>query len=205
MITIDPFFVADIIGIIFFAMSGAMVATRAKLDLLGLFIAGNLTALGGGVIRDIILDRSPISFQALYPSLTVFITLLLFLYYRWYHHEEMEKRLFFVLSDTIGLIAFSIAGALLAIDAQLNLFGVVVLAFITAVGGGVLRDVMINEVPAILISDFYGSIAVLTALELYLCKLLDILNPLSIIIVAVLTIILRLLAYYRHWRLPNIY
>ena len=205
MPVLDPFFFADIIGIIFFALNGALVATRKQLDLLGLFIAGNLTALGGGVIRDIILDRSPISFTALYPSLTVLFTLLLFIYYRWHNHHEMEKKFFFVLSDTIGLVAFSIAGSLLALDAEFNLFGVVVLAFITAVGGGVIRDVMINEVPAILISDFYGSIAVVTALALYTCKALDYLTPIAIIIVAIFTMTLRLLAYYRHWRLPSIY
>jgi uncharacterized membrane protein YeiH len=201
---INPFFIADIIGIIFFTISGALVATRKKLDLLGLFIAGNLTALGGGVIRDIILDRSPISFHAVYPSLIVLITLILFIYYRWHHHDEIEQKSYFVLSDTLGLVAFSVAGAILALEADLNLFGVVVLSFITAVGGGVLRDVMINEVPAVLITDFYGSIAILTALALFGLDLINYLNPLSTLVVATFTVGIRLLAYYKKWKLPTL-
>lgn len=201
---LDPFFIADIIGIIFFTISGALVATRKKLDLLGFFIAGNLTALGGGVIRDIILDRSPISFHAVYPSLIVLVTLIFFIYYRWHHHEELEQKSYFVFSDTLGLIAFSVAGALLALDANLNLFGVVVLSFITAVGGGVLRDVMINEVPAVLITDFYGSIAILTASALYVLNEFALLTPVSTLIVALCTITLRLLAYYKKWKLPTL-
>ena len=201
---INPFFIADIIGIIFFTISGALVATRKKLDLLGLFIAGNLTALGGGIMRDMILDRSPISFHVIYPSLTVLITLLIFIYYRLHHHKELEQKSYFVLSDTVGLVAFSIAGALLAIDAQLNLFGVVVLSFITAIGGGVIRDVMINEVPAVLISDFYGSIAIVIALSLYALHRFELLYPLSTLGIAIFSIILRLLAYKYKWRLPTL-
>lgn len=201
---LDPFFIADIIGIVFFTISGALVATRKHLDLLGLFIAGNMTALGGGVIRDIILDRSPISFHAIYPSVTVLITLILFMYYRWHHHEELEQKSYFVLSDTIGLIAFSVTGTLLALEADLNIFGVVILAFVTAVGGGVIRDIMINELPAVLISDFYGSIAILIAMTLFALDKFDLLNPMSTLSVALLTIILRLLAYNKKWRLPRL-
>ena len=204
MPNIDPFFIADIIGIVFFAISGALVATRTKLDLLGLLIAGNLTALGGGVIRDIILDRSPISFHAIYPSLIVLVTLIFFIYYRWHHHDELEHKIYFVFSDTLGLVAFSVAGALLALDAGLNLFGVVVLSFITAVGGGVLRDVMINEVPAVLITDFYGSIAILTAILLFILKEIDLLNPISTLSVAIFTVATRLLAVKYKWKLPTL-
>lgn len=199
----DLFFITDLIGIVFFATSGAFVAIRKKLDLLGFFIAAYLTALGGGVIRDILLERSPVAFHAVYPALTVFITLAIFMLLRLQNRIELEKKLLFVISDTIGLVAFSIAGSLLAIQAQLNLFGVIVLAFMTAVGGGVLRDTLINEIPAVLITDFYGSIAILTALELYLCNSFDLIGPLTLLIILVVTVSLRLLAYFRHWKLPT--
>ena len=200
----DPFFWADIIGVVFFALSGAMVAVRKNLDLLGLFIASNLTALGGGVIRDLIVDRTPLSFSLIYPSLTVLITLLGFVFFKWFQHVELEKRTYFVLSDSIGLVAFSVAGALVAITHEFNLFGVVVLAFTTAVGGGIIRDVMINELPAVLISDFYGTIAILTALLLYALHLFEALTPLAILLVALFTLLVRLVAYYKKWRLPQL-
>lgn len=201
---LDPFFYADIIGIVFFAISGALIAIRSKLDLLGLLIAANLTALGGGVIRDVIVDRAPLSFTLIYPALTVFVALLIFFSFRWHHKQELEKKFFFVMSDSIGLVAFSIAGALLGITHEFNLFGVTILSFVTAVGGGIIRDVMINEVPSILISDFYGSIAVAIALMLYGINLLDILNFWTISLTAILSLSLRLLAYYRSWHLPNL-
>lgn len=200
----DPFFWADIIGVVFFALSGAMVAVRKNLDLLGLFIASNLTALGGGVIRDLIVDRTPLSFSLIYPSLTVLITLIGFIFFKWFQHVELEKRTYFVLSDSIGLVAFSVAGALVAITHEFNLFGVVVLAFTTAVGGGIIRDVMINELPAVLISDFYGTIAILTALLLYALHLFEALTPLTILLVALFTLLVRLVAYYKKWRLPQL-
>lgn len=205
MAAIDPFFVADIIGITFFAISGALVATRKKLDLLGLFIASSLTALGGGVIRDLLLDRTPISFTLSYPSVIVISTLMLFIFFSLHRKIDLEKRIFFVISDTIGLVAFSIAGAILAIDAGFNLFGVLILAFTTAVGGGIIRDVMINEVPTVLISDFYGSIAIVIGLMLYGLSAASLLNPTTLFIVAFLGIIIRLLAYYRSWKLPRLY
>jgi uncharacterized membrane protein YeiH len=110
----------------------------------------------------------------------------------------------FVVSDTIGLVAFSITGALLAINAEYNFFGIVILSFITAVGGGVARDIMINEVPTVLISDFYGSIAVIVALIFGLLELFDYINEFTIIATALFSIALRLVAYKKAWHLPKL-
>lgn len=200
----DPFFYADIIGIVFFAISGALIAVRKKLDLLGLLIAANLSALGGGVIRDVIVDRSPLTFTLAYPSLTVFISLLVFISFRWHLKKELEKKMFFVISDSIGLVAFSVAGALLALTNEFNLFGVIILSFVTAVGGGIIRDVMINEVPSVLISDFYGTIAIAIALLLYFFNTIGLLNGWTIAFTAIFTLALRLIAYYRSWHLPSL-
>lgn len=124
--------------------------------------------------------------------------------FKLYKKPSIERKWMFVVSDTIGLVAFSITGALLAIDAQFNFFGIVILSFITAVGGGVTRDIMINQVPTVLISDFYGSIAVIVALALAILELFDSLNEVGILIVAVLSIILRLIAFKRKWHLPKL-
>ncbi|KIM11304.1 MAG: membrane protein [Sulfuricurvum sp. PC08-66] len=201
---IDLFGVADTIGIIFFAISGALVAIKNRLDLLGFFISGYLTALGGGIIRDLLLDRTPISFVLPYPALIVFLTLLAVLALKLQHRLDIDKKGFFVASDTIGLVAFSIAGSLLAIEAQFNLFGVIVLGFLTAVGGGLLRDVLINEIPAVLISNFYGSIAVAVALILFALDTFYHIDGVGLAATALFALALRLLAYYRNWRLPII-
>ncbi len=109
-----------------------------------------------------------------------------------------------MVSDTIGLVAFSITGALLALEAEFNIFGVIILSFLTAVGGGLTRDILINKVPAVLVSDFYGSIALLVALLLFIANTLNYLNEISILFISLFAIGLRLLAYFKGWRLPKI-
>ena len=200
----DLFFIADIIGIIAFALSGYLVAVRNELDLLGVLIASFLTALGGGIVRDVILDTTPFTFREYYPASTVLVVLTIAIIFKIYTKKEIERKLFFVISDTIGLVAFSITGALLALDAGFNIFGVVILSFLTAVGGGLTRDILINKVPAVLVTDFYGSIALLVALLLFCCKKLEFLNEYSIVAIAIIAISLRLVAYFRGWRLPKL-
>ena len=200
----DLFFIADIIGIIAFTISGYLVAVRNELDLLGVLISSFLTALGGGIVRDVILDTTPFTFREYYPATTVLVVLTIAIIFKLYTKKEIERKFFFVISDTIGLVAFSITGALLALNVGFNIFGVVILSFLTAVGGGLTRDILINKIPDVLISDFYGSIALLVALLLFCCKALDFLNELSIAAIAVIAISVRLVAYFRGWRLPKL-
>lgn len=196
--------VADILGIVAFALSGFLIGVRHRLDLLGIIIAASITALGGGVVRDAILNRTPFAFIEYYPALTVMTTIAVAFAFRLYRSEQLEHKWLFVISDTIGLVAFSITGALLAMDAGFNFFGVIILSFLTAVGGGVLRDTMINQVPSVLISDFYGSIALIVAILLLLTNKLWSIHTLEVAFIAVFAIILRLLAYYKQWHLPKL-
>ncbi|MEW5831400.1 MAG: TRIC cation channel family protein [Campylobacterota bacterium] len=195
---------ADILGITAFALSGFLVGVRNNLDLLGIIIAASLTALGGGVVRDVILDRTPFAFNEYYPAITVIATIAFAFVFRLYHREQIERQWLFVISDTIGLVAFSITGALLAIQADFNFFGVMILSFLTAVGGGVLRDTMINQVPSVLISDFYGSIALIVSILLLLLAAFDALNTPGVAVVATVAVGLRLLAYTKQWHLPTL-
>lgn len=200
----DFFIVADIIGIIAFSISGFLIAIKNELDILGIVIASALTALGGGIIRDAILSSAPFAFTSLYPALTLLVTILIAYIFRVYKKPSIERKWIFVVSDTIGLVAFSITGAILAIHAGYNFFGIIILSFITAVGGGVTRDIMINQVPSVLISDFYGSIAVIVALALAALEMFDAINEITILCVAVASVILRLIAFKRGWHLPKL-
>ncbi|OIP53093.1 MAG: hypothetical protein AUK54_09840 [Helicobacteraceae bacterium CG2_30_36_10] len=198
------FIFADIIGIIAFSISGFLIAIKNELDILGILIASALTALGGGIIRDAILSSAPFAFTSLYPALTLLVTILIAYIFRVYKKPSIERKWIFVVSDTIGLVAFSITGAILAIHAGYNFFGIIILSFITAIGGGVTRDVMINQVPSVLISDFYGSIAVIVALALATLEILHMLNEVTIGAVAFASVILRLIAFKRGWHLPKL-
>ena len=199
----DIFLLTDIIGIIAFSLSGFIVGVRNRLDLLGIVIAASLTALGGGILRDALLHRTPFAFSEYYPASTLVIVVLIAFAFQSLRSDKIEHKWLFVVSDTVGLVAFSITGALLAISAEFNVFGIIILSFLTAVGGGVTRDIMINKVPAVLVSDFYGSIALIVALMLAALNYLNLMTDLAIMIVALLTILLRLVAYKQQWHLPK--
>lgn len=200
----EYFIFADIMGIIAFTISGFLVAIKNDLDILGILIASSLTALGGGILRDAILSSPPFAFTAIYPAATLMATIALIFLLKLYKKDSIERKWIFVVSDTVGLVAFSITGALLAINAEYNFFGIVIVSFITAVGGGVTRDIMINQVPSVLISDFYGSIAVIVAFLLGILEFFGAINEFSIIAIAVFSVVLRLVAYKKRWNLPKI-
>ena len=204
MASLDPLILVDILGIIAFTISGFLVGARNHLDILGLVIAASLTALGGGIVRDTILSVTPFAFTTLYPAIALLVFIFFSFIFKIYIFDSIETRWLFVISDTIGLVAFSITGALLALHAGYNFFGVIILSFITAMGGGVIRDILINQVPAILISDFYGSISVIVSLLLLLLHVSGFLNQTTILLVAIFSIVLRLVAYKNRWHLPKI-
>jgi uncharacterized membrane protein YeiH len=127
------FEIAEYIGIIAFAMSGFFIATRNKLDFLGVLISVFLTALGGGIIRDVIVDKTPYTFTHNTPALIIVAVMILLVVFRFHKKESVENKPLFILSDSIGLISFSITGALIALEHNLNLTGVLALSFISCV------------------------------------------------------------------------
>ena len=196
------FEVAEYIGIIAFSISGFFVAIRNKLDLLGILISTFLTALGGGIIRDITLDRTPFTFTHDYPASIVLGIMIVMILFRFHKRNSIENKAFFIFSDSIGLISFSISGAIIALEANLNLTGVLVISFITAVGGGIVRDVIINEVPFIFKTGFYGTVALLMGLGIYTLDAMSIKSPLFIVGLFTLGVSLRVVAYYKKWSIP---
>ena len=200
----DIFLLTDILGIIAFSLSGFLVGIRNHLDLLGIVIAASLTALGGGILRDALLHRTPFAFSEYYPAVTLMITVLIAFSFQALRSDKIEHKWLFVISDTVGLVAFSITGALLAIHAEYNIFGIVILSFLTAIGGGVTRDIMINQVPSILVSDFYGSIALIVSLLLAMLHYTSLLNSYTILAVGLISTLIRLVAYKKQWHLPTI-
>ena len=196
------FEITDLIGMIAFAMSGFFVAARSKLDLLGALISTFLTALGGGVMRDIALDRTPYTFTHNYPGIVVLSVFVLMILFKLHQRDSIENKPSFILSDSIGLVSFSISGALIAIESDFNLTGIIIMTFLTAVGGGIIRDVIINEVPFVLKTGFYGTIAVMIAVILYFLDMYDALSIYTITGLFILSLFLRLLAYRKNWAIP---
>jgi len=200
----EMFEIAEYIGIVAFAMSGFFVAARAKLDFLGVLISVFLTAFGGGIIRDIIVDKTPYTFTHTVPAVVVFTLMFALILFRFHKKESVENRSWFIISDSIGLVSFSITGALIALQHELNITGVLALSFVTAVGGGITRDVIINEVPFVFKTGFYGTVSLLVAAVMYLLHMFHVMNFYPIAVVFVLGVILRVVAYYRKWSVPLI-
>jgi len=155
--------ITDIIGIIAFSISGFIIGVRNKLDLLGIAISAFLTALGGGIIRDVLADRSVYSFTDVIPGSIVLAVLIIGSYFK-FHKYDFKKNDLFLISDSIGLVSFSISGSIVALNAGFNIYGVVFLALITAVGGGMIRDILINKIPFILKENFYGSVSIFVSI-----------------------------------------
>lgn len=196
--------VADIIGTVAFALSGFYVAVKEKLDLLGVFIASFLTALGGGLVRDMLADRPPYTFTNLMPTFLVLGVIVFSIMFKLHQKDEIEKTFYFIVSDTLGLVSFSITGALIGLQVGFNFFGVILLALITAVGGGVVRDILLNRVPLLLTSEFYGTVALLVGAILFVFAQFDISGYMPLMFVFTFGVALRLLAYYKQWNLPKI-
>ena len=198
------FEIAEYIGIVAFAISGFFVAVRSRLDFLGVLVSVFLTALGGGIIRDVMVDRTPYTFTHMMPAFIILGVMILLILFRFHKHDTIENRPYFILSDSIGLISFSITGAMIAMESDLNLTGVLALAFITAVGGGITRDVIINEVPFVFKTGFYGTISLLVGMGIYLLDMFGVMSLLNILVIFVAGVVLRLVAYYKKWSIPLI-
>lgn len=155
----------DLVGVAVFAISGALTAGRHRLDLLGVVVIATTTAIGGGTLRDVLLGRQP--FWIADPSYLVAIivaALLMVPYVRFARPPERSLEV----ADALGLSLFSVAGAQVAEAAGVSAIIVVVMGTITGVAGGVMRDVLCNEVPMILRKGNLYAAAAISGLVVYI-------------------------------------
>jgi len=163
-----------------------------------------MTAFGGGVVRDVLVGRMPYIFHESYPIGIVLLTLLMAYVLKLHKHTKLTDNKVFILSDSIGLSLFAFTGATVALNAGFNLGGVIFLSFLTAVGGGVIRDMMMNKVPFVLTNDFYGTVAIMQGILVYILKKEELLNTISTLAVLLFAVIMRLLAVKYKWKLPTL-
>ena len=159
--------VTDIIGIITFAISGFIIAVYYKFDLVGIFISSISTALGGGIIRDGMIGHMPFAFTHNYPFYVILATITIMMIFKLHRIKKLETHFIYILSDSIGLVAFSIMGVLIAIREDINLLGTIIITLLTAVGGGSVRDILMNKIPFFMSKDFYAIISIIIAVFLY--------------------------------------
>ena len=203
-VIVNIFETAEVLGVVAAALGGFYVASREKLDLLGAFIASFCSALGGGLIRDALASRTPYAFTNLWPPLAVLAVVTVAILLKLHRHDKIERTKIFLVCDTLGLVSFAIAGALVGLEKEYNVFGVVMLGVITAVGGSTLRDILLNRMPFCLIGDFYASVAILVSLAMFALHYYKFANIPTITAVFAAGVCVRLWAYHRKWSLPKI-
>jgi len=192
------------IGTIAFTFSGYVVGVQKRLDLLGILIVALLTAIGGGIIRDMMVHRVPLVFYDYDSIVVIAVTVALSWLARLHRRDSGSFHRLFIMADSLGLVAFSITGAQVGLMFDLNAFGVVALSFVTAVGGGVVRDMMVNDIPFILHRDFYGTVSILVAAGLFVLDRLSLVNLLTLQLLFVAGLTIRLVAHWGDMKLPKI-
>ena len=196
--------ISGIVGGVAFATSGFIVGARKKLDLMGILILAFLTANGGGLLRDVLTGQPPAMMKNAEPFWLVRATVAICLAFRLQKRSGLERSWIFILSDGIGLVAFGITGAITGITLGAHFFGVLTLSLLTAVGGGIIRDLLVNEVPEVLHGGFYGSVALLLGATLFALQAAGWMNPVTIMAVFAGGLALRLVAYRYKWSLPKL-
>lgn len=204
--------ITEWIGTISFAVSGSLVAIRHNLDLFGVATVGTITAIGGGVMRDTMIGATPpkIFSNPLILLVAVAASIIVFLITYFYrkNFKELSEKIdsINVLFDALGLASFTIAGTEVACLASFkeNVLLVITLGVITGVGGGILRDVLVNEKPYILTKHIYAVVSILGASLYYLISVQLNYKVFATVFVLVFTVLIRSLAAKYRWKLPKI-
>jgi uncharacterized membrane protein YeiH len=192
--------VMDHVGVFFFAVSGLLAAAERNLDVLGGFIIAFITALGGGTIRDLMINTDIAWLFSYSHILTVILASLIGMAFS----KKMRKwRKTFFVFDTIGISLFTILGVQKALDYEHLAVSAIFLGMISATFGGVIRDVLCNEVPLIFRKEIYA-IPCLTGATIYVLGLYAGIFNFSILFFVSISIIaiFRTLAVYYSWRVP---
>ncbi|MBQ3356095.1 MAG: trimeric intracellular cation channel family protein [Oscillospiraceae bacterium] len=201
--------VLELIGTVAFSASGALIAMKKRMDLLGVIVLGVITAVGGGILRDLILGITPpLAFRDPLCVIVATATSVL-LFIPWLRHHLMHNQQLFdtvlLVMDSIGLGVFTVMGIwnALAFDPERSTFLLVFVGVLTGVGGGVIRDVLAGNLPFILVKYVYACASLIGALT---CALLWRVLPsyAAMLIGMLLVLVIRLLAAHYHWNLPHV-
>lgn len=192
--------IADLAGVFFFAVSGSILAAERHFDIVGSILLGSLTGLGGGVIRDVILGRPPIAFEnPVYFAAPVIAAVLVYVLL-----GTMQRfRRALLVFDAGGLALFSVTGTAAALAAGAHPVSAALLGVTTAVGGGLLRDVVANETPHLFDPhDLYAVPALVGAATAATLDAFGVLSPATGFAAAGVVFVLRILALRFRWSVP---
>lgn len=195
-------FAADIAGTLVFAVEGAMAAVNANLDLIGIMTLAFCTALGGGIVRDTLLGALPPASLRnwCYPTIVLSAAVLVF-----FLHREVRAIpvIYILVLDAAGLAIFAIAGTEKALLYKMNPLVAVLLGTITGVGGGTIRDVLLNQVPTVLRFEVYASAALVGAICMIAANKIRVPSMWAAAFGGAVCFLLRVVSLLRHWNVPR--
>lgn len=190
----------DLVGVFVFGLSGGLAAVRARLDLFGVVVVAAVTALGGGVLRDTLLGANPPYTFRHWPYLVVPVVAGAVAF--WLHPQVRRLRKTVLVLDAAGLGLFTVTGTSAALDARLGWAAASVLGVITGIGGGIIRDILLRQIPVVLQREIYAVAALVGALLVCLGHQLKLERAPWLIATAVVVFALRVLALRRQWQAP---
>lgn len=203
--------IIEYIGTIAFAISGALIAIENRMDLLGVILLGSTTAVGGGLFRDIIIGKDmPAMFSnPSYVIVAVITTIVVFVVMCGLKNmkviESKAYRISYNLTDSLGLGVFVVVGTTETMSAGVtNHFLIIFCAVLTAVGGGMLRDIMSAHIPAIFRKHIYCVAAIVGAILYYAITYLSNLYALAVISTICSVVLIRFFAFYFKLNLPKV-
>ncbi len=185
-----------------FAVTGALKAIQYKMDMVGVIILASSTGLAGGIIRDILLDRLPpkIILDPYYLTIAVVTGIIVF----FLHPFFKERENLFLKFDAIGLGVFTIIGSSIAYEMLgLNFLAMSLAGIFTAIGGGIVRDVFVKEIPLVFIKELYATASFLGIFIFFLMLYVDFNYYISMVFCIVIITLFRLLAIKYNWNLPT--
>ncbi len=197
------YFAADILGTVAFAISGVLVAMEKRLDLFGVGIIALVTAIGGGTLRDLLIGSTPVTWM-LHP-VYVYVILGAVLFAILFQSRLKYLRTSLFLFDTIGIGLYTMVGIEKGVEAGLEPLICITLGTITASFGGVLRDILCNEIPVIFRKEIYATACIVGGVGYFLLRATPVPEAYAYLSGVALVIGVRLLAVRFHIRLPDIY
>lgn len=197
------FNILDILGTVAFAISGALAAMERKLDLFGVFIIAFVTAIGGGTLRDTLIGDTPVTWMenTIYVYIIGAVTILAIIFRNKINY--LKKSLF--LFDTIGLGIFTITGVETGIQNHLEPIISVAIGAMTGTFGGVIRDILCNEIPVIFRKEIYATACILGALAFLILHELGVNKDITYVVTSLIVIGIRLVVVKYHITLPYFY
>ncbi len=193
----------EILGVMSFAFSGALAAMQKKLDVFGVLVLTFVTAIGGGTVRDLIIGSLPVAWLLdLQVVFTLAVSFFIAIFFSRYI-RRMRHTMFWL--DTVGLALFCVVAIDKGIHYHLHPIICIALGTITGCFGGIIRDVLLNEIPYVFRKDVYASACIAGGLVYFMVFNITDSANLSSIISGIIIILIRIGAYYRNWRMPDLY